>query len=329
MANVFLNIPVPVTDGVGAAVDVSAMGKTKSFVIGGSFRACVNVEYAIGDAPTDWAPLATFLQAGNLTIDIACQWIRAVTTEAQSGAANLDVGSNDAGIVFATLPGDGTSTDISALPGFKTVVVPSLFVGTIEVSEDGVSWAQAFSFQTGAAAGQSREIYGQFARVNPVGAALPVHIAGSDNGGGGGAGSVMRMWSIPDTGPIALTGGQPISTFSFTPVLGKRYVFQTWFTVTAQADNPSVPIQIGGQLVQDPGGKAAVGFGIGETIAAAEEDQDVEVCVSFQGSIIGDGLTHTYGTVMLFPSGGSAFATRSGLGSSGITIFEDDDRIPS
>lgn len=95
MANVFLNIPVPTSDGAGAAVDVSAMGKTKSLVIGGGFRATVNVEYAIGDTPTDWAPLATFLQAGNLTIDVACQWIRAVTSDYVSGTPNLDVGSND------------------------------------------------------------------------------------------------------------------------------------------------------------------------------------------------------------------------------------------
>lgn len=198
MANVFFDIPVPTANGAGAAVDVSTMGKTKSFVIGGGFRCCVNIEYALDDIGTEWAPLATFLQSGNLTIDVAAHWLRAVTSEYQSGAPNVDVGGNDAGLVMATLTGDGASVDISTLPGFKTVIVPTGFVGTIDISEDGSDWAQVFSFQTGAAAGQSREFYGQFARVNPVGAALDVRIAGTSNDSGGGGGTSLWESTGPD-----------------------------------------------------------------------------------------------------------------------------------
>lgn len=178
MANVFVNIPVLASNGAGAAVDVSTMGRTKSLVIGGGFRATVNVEYATDALGTVWAPLATFHQSGNVTIDVAAHWLRAVTSDYQSGAPNLDVGSSDAGSSFILLPLSGAATDVSALPLFKTVVTPPGFAGTIDVSEDGVSWAQIFAFQNGG--GMSREIVAQFARVT---GGMDVYIGGANADG--------------------------------------------------------------------------------------------------------------------------------------------------
>ena len=185
MANLFVNIPVPAANGAGAPVDVSAMGKTKSFVCGGGFDAVVNVEFATDLAGLVWAPLATFHQSGNLTIDVAARWLRAVTSEYKSGAPNLDVGSNDAGTLFALLTADGASVDISALPLFKTVVAASKAI--IEVSEDGISWAQIFSLPNGG--DESQEVVGQFARV--VGSVDDVTMAGANESGGGAAGSIL------------------------------------------------------------------------------------------------------------------------------------------
>ena len=162
MANIFINIPVPSSNSAGVAVDVSAMGKTKTITCGGIFSATVNLEFATDDVALVWAPLATFQQSGNVTIDIAAHWIRAVTSDFRSGAANVDVGSSDAGASFALLPGVGTPVDVSASPLFKTVVAPPSFAGNIEISEDGISWAQMFSFQNGGA--QSRSAYARFAR---------------------------------------------------------------------------------------------------------------------------------------------------------------------
>jgi hypothetical protein len=184
MGNLFANIPVPAANGIGAAVDVSTMGKTKSLVIGGGFQATVNVEYATDDVGAGpWAPLATFLQSGNLTIDVAARWLRAVTSEYKSGAPNLDVGSDDAGAVFALLTADGASVDVSALPLCKTVVGPTALVGNVEISEDGNSWAQIFPFQ-GQGGGTTRAVAAKFARV--VGG-YDVWM-GAANAGGGGAG---------------------------------------------------------------------------------------------------------------------------------------------
>jgi hypothetical protein len=186
MANLFVNIPVPAANGVGAAVDVSAMGKTKSLVCGGGFQATVNVEYATDAGGLVWAPLATFLQSGNLTIDVAARWLRAVTSEYKAGAPNLDVGSDDSGTLFALLDAIGTPVDISALPLFKTVVAPVGFAGNIELSEDGIAWAQLFSFVNGGA--QSKSMFGQFARC--IGNGVPVTLAAANDGGGGGSSAI-------------------------------------------------------------------------------------------------------------------------------------------
>lgn len=218
MANLFVNIPVPAANGVGAAVDVSAMGKTKSFICGGSFNATVNVEYSTDAGGVDWAPLATFHQSGNLTIDVAAHWMRAVTSDYKSGAPNLDVGSSDAGTLFALLPSTGAAVDISALPEFKTVIAPSKVI--IEVSEDGASWAQIFSLPNGG--DESQEVIAQFARV--VGGVDVTMAATSDGGGGtGGGGGILSLYGDGSFGDHVTAGNE------------------TWTTVAGAPGAPAVP----------------------------------------------------------------------------------------
>ncbi len=189
MANLFLNIPVPAANGAGAAVDVSAMGKTKSLICGGGFQATVNVEYSTDLAGAVFAPLASFQQSGNLTIDVAAHWMRAVVSDYKGGAPNLDVGANDSATLFAELPDGGGAVDISALPIFKTVVTPPSFAGNIELSEDGVSWAQIFSFQNGG--GKSRDVVGSLARVSGDLAGGSVFLAGANEGDAGMSGQFI------------------------------------------------------------------------------------------------------------------------------------------
>jgi len=240
MANLFVNIPAPAANGAGSPVDVSTFGRTKSIVCGGGFAATVNVEYSTDDVGAGpWAPLATFLQAGNLTIDVAAHWMRAVTSEYKSGAPNVDAGSSDAGSLFALLPADGSSVDISALPLLKTVVTPSGFAGNVEVSEDGISWAQIFSFQNGGAV--TRSVVAQFARV--VGG-MDVWMAGANDAGAGGgavgeaafallnfnwqandgAGSIdgqknIQEFTVVDTGVREFTFTTPIASFDIGKVI--------------------------------------------------------------------------------------------------------------
>lgn len=186
MANSFINIPVPAANGAGAAVAVDTLGKTKTFVIGGGFRATVNVEVSAEEPPVVWAPLATFHQSGNVTIDVACNYVRAVTSEYVSGAPNLDVGADASGSQFQLLPANGASADVSLLPEFKTVIAPPGFVGNVELSEDGTSWAQVFSFTDGGIL--SRSFVAQFGRVIGAvdGTPVAVSIVGANAAGGGG-----------------------------------------------------------------------------------------------------------------------------------------------
>lgn len=221
MANIFVNLVVPSSNAAGAAVDVSAMGQTKSIVMGGSLVGSVNVEYATDGAGTVWAPLTTFQGPGSITIDVAAHWMRAVTSNYKSGTANCDVGGSDAGTSFVQIvapaaSGAGTPVAIDTLPLFKTVVVSGPFTGslTLEVSEDGADYAQAMTFYRGGA--QSASFFGAFARIrrnDVAGGVTPTVWMGAANAGGGGAlgptgpgGVTGPAGSLGPTGPGGVTG---------------------------------------------------------------------------------------------------------------------------
>jgi hypothetical protein len=256
MANLFVNLPAPAANGAGAPVDVSAMGKTKSIVCGGGFAATVNVEYSTDDVGAGpWAPLATFLQAGNLTIDVAAHWMRAVTSEYKSGAPNVDVGSSDAGSLFALLPAAGTPVDVSALPLLKTVVAPAGFAGIVEVSEDGISWAQIFSFQNGGAV--TRSVVARFARVSG-GADVWIGGANDAGGGGGAASAVLSLYGDGSFGDYATAGDETwtVNSVPGAPVVpsGSQIPFALFDNLTI---NHSVAV---GDLSSEGAGEAVVIF---------------------------------------------------------------------
>lgn len=223
MANLFMNIPVLAANGAGAAVDVSTLGKTKTFVCGGGpLDATVNLEYATDAGGVVWAPLATFQQPGEITVAVAARWIRAVTSAYKRGTPNIDVGASDAGAVFALLPADGSSVDISALPLFKSVVAPSGFAGNIEISEDGVAWSQVFSFQNGG--GKSRGVYGQFARVGSGDDAVTIGGAADAGGGSSSAESLLSIYGDGSFGDHVTAGDE------------------TWTSLAGAPGAPAVPV---------------------------------------------------------------------------------------
>lgn len=161
MSNIFLNIPVP-ANGPGAAVDTSMMGATKTFVVGGGFKGSLTLEFAVDVAGTLWAPVPNGSFVGNpgrVTIDLATHWVRANTTS-YSGAANVDVGAPDINNTAKFTQLTAAPVDISEFPAFKTVVATK---GNVEISEDGVSWSQVFSFNKQGS--ESATIIGQFARL--------------------------------------------------------------------------------------------------------------------------------------------------------------------
>ena len=181
MANQFVNIPVLASNGAGAPVDVSKMGATKTIVVGSvGGGTTVTIEYAEDPAGAGpWAPLpnGSFQGPGRVTFDFAAHWLRAVTSSYSSGTPNADCGASGDGATFVEV--GAVSVDISALPALKTVVVAG--AGILEVSQDGVSWSQAFAFQN--AGGQTQRVYGQFARWTGGGTVwLGGAVSGDDNG---------------------------------------------------------------------------------------------------------------------------------------------------
>jgi hypothetical protein len=161
MGNLFVNLPVPTSNADGAAVDVSAMGATKTIIVGGPFQGTVTIEYSNDDGAAVWAPVpnSSFVnQPGRVTIDLAVKWMRAVMDAYKGGSANADVGAPAALASFAAI--SVAPVDISAMSSFKTVVSPA--ANLVEISEDGTSWSQAFSFQNGG--GQSAVVVGRLAR---------------------------------------------------------------------------------------------------------------------------------------------------------------------
>jgi hypothetical protein len=181
MANLFVDLPFPVLNGAGAAVDTSAMGKSKTVQCTGSFPGVTVTVQVSEDGGNTWAPLITFQSSGEKkTKDVAAQYMRVHVKGRKSGvpfSANCDVGANDNGGNFVVLPmpvgdGNGAPVDVSALGNFTTIVVGGSFKGalvTVESSEDGVDYAACGAgFQSGNSL-RNREVIANWMRVNVKG----------------------------------------------------------------------------------------------------------------------------------------------------------------
>lgn len=157
MPNLFVNLPLPVVIGPGAAVNTAAMGKDKTIVFVGQFtNATVTVEASV-DGGVVFQPVAVF-QSGNhkKVVQVAAEFMRVNVggNAIGPGAANIDVGANDNGALFTALPlppgnGAGAAVDVSAFGEFRTFIVGGTFPGAvieIQASEDNVDWAPCLSF---------------------------------------------------------------------------------------------------------------------------------------------------------------------------------------
>lgn len=190
MGNVFVNLPLPALNGAGAAVDTSAMGRTKTFVVAGSFPgALITIEASV-DGGANYAPVVSFQDGEQKrVVDVAAQFMR-VNVSGRKGAvpftANIDVSSNDSGALFLAIPmpalnGAGATANASALGTFNTFIAAGTFDGArilVEVSEDGVAWAPCALF-----AGQgglvSKDVTAALYRANVSGRRAGVPFTGS------------------------------------------------------------------------------------------------------------------------------------------------------
>jgi len=222
--NLFVNIPVPSSNGSGAPVDTSALGYTKTVSVSGSFVAGVTIEFSNELVPTQWAPLVTFTNPDGFTFDVACHWMRATVRDYKGGAPQCNVGATDDGATFASLaatPGNGVgpAVDVSMLALFKTVTVGGPFRGNvqIEVSVDGITdWSQiGFGFSNPNA--QSAVVAAQWMRVVRAGVplidpGLPIVDVGGGNccgaSGGGPPGPEGPQGPVGPEGPQGDPGPQ-------------------------------------------------------------------------------------------------------------------------
>ncbi len=170
MANLFVNLPIPAGNGVGAGVDVSAFGGTKTITVQGAFSGVVTIEYS--EDGTTFAQLITFAARAKKTFTVAARFmrVRRAGVGLIPGTPNVDVASDSGGQQFANLPvpaanGVGAAVNVSLLGTLNTVVVGGPFTGNIiiEISEDGTGWAQCLYF--GAGGGQTKRFTAQFMRV--------------------------------------------------------------------------------------------------------------------------------------------------------------------
>lgn len=158
MSNLFVNLPMPVLNGAGAAQDVSGMGATKTFIASGSFEGCTITVEASSDGGTQFSPVLAFQSGtGRREVPWAATHMRVNVAGRVSGlpfSANVDVGCNDGGTLHAALAlpvlnGAGAPTDVSTLGTFNTIMVSGTFPRAavlIEASEDGVDYAPVCQF---------------------------------------------------------------------------------------------------------------------------------------------------------------------------------------
>ena len=276
MANIFTNLVPPAGNGVGAAVDVSALGPLKTITVQGVFTGVVTVEYS-EDGGVTFAQLASFAAGGKQTITLAARFMRVRRGGVGliPGTPNIDVASDDTGQLFANLPvpagnGTGASVDVSALGTLNTVVVGGTFTGNVvvEISEDNVVWTQCLFYAQGG--GQTKKFVAQFMRVRRqnVGAVpgTPTVDVGAANDPASSLGDNTLDQAYDQGGPGA---GRTIIADAGAVVV------QT----TAADDNNVV------EIIKNPAG-AQSGDGLNVTMGAAATGAGLEIAHSGSGLAI-------------------------------------------
>lgn len=234
MGNLYVNLPVPTGNGVGAAVDMSGFGAFKTIQMNGSWSlpnrpSTITIEMNNDAAHAGtWAPVCTFFgSAGPGQVQIvtnAAKWFRVRISNYRGGADPVvQLGGTDDGSVFAAIPataadGTGAAVDISDMPALKTLQIGNTFTGTciLETSEDaaGVNWAQVAAFQApGQHTWTQAAYWARLKRVNTKtqpGPGTPVATLGATTpgaGGGGGSGSsLLTATLVNDSGVTCVVG---------------------------------------------------------------------------------------------------------------------------
>jgi hypothetical protein len=195
MANSFFQLPTPVGNGAGPAVDVSTLGPSKTLLVGGDFDAVVNFEVST-DGGTNWGPVTSVQGPYFQTWPISATHMRVRISGLLNGTPVCFVGSEVTGSKSDILAvpagnGSGAASDIGDFGDQLTVVVAGSFGGSIsvEVSDNGTEWSPLMFFNNPGI--QTVSCFANFIRVFRSGVGfdpgLPViAVAASDTVGSAG-----------------------------------------------------------------------------------------------------------------------------------------------
>jgi hypothetical protein len=200
MPNVFLSLPFPPSEGVGAAVDTSGLGAERTITATGPFDASVTIE-ASGDGVI-FSPIHTFNNPGKKLIPIAATQMRIrVENIKKIVSPSVEVSAEGVTTRSATLDvpagnGTGAATDVSIFGRFTTFYIQEPYSGTVTIEEsgNGVDFfaCATFARSTTVAQQKSKMVTARFFRVvragiNPRAVGLPiVEVAASDDMASGG-----------------------------------------------------------------------------------------------------------------------------------------------
>lgn len=236
MANIFVNLPLPVLNGPGAAVNVSAMGIPKTVVVDGTFEgATITIEASV-DGGVVFAPVETFQSGEMKKVSLfAAQFARVNVSGRKASVpftANIDMGANDAGALFAAIPmpalnGPGVAVNVSAFGSFSTFIAGGSFVGArilVEVSEDGVGWAPLVQF-SGQGGQNSKVVTADFVRANVSGRKASVPFTGT-----------LAVGAVNDASSLVVSDPGNSSCLIYQPGGGQTGpgTFASWTALMAQ-----------------------------------------------------------------------------------------------
>lgn len=180
MPNVYANLPLPPLNGPGASVNTSTMGRTRTIVVAGSFPGALLTIEASVDGAVTFAPIVSFQDGDEKkVVEVAGEFMRVTVTGRKTSvpfSANLDVASNDDGVMTLSIPlpagnGVGPAVNASALGTFNTFIAGGSFDGArilVEVSEDGVDYAPCALF-AGRGGAVSKAVTAAFYRASVSG----------------------------------------------------------------------------------------------------------------------------------------------------------------
>lgn len=363
MANVFVDLPVPIGNGAGASVAVDTMGEVKTVTYRGNLFASVQVQ-ASADG-VNWHTVHTFgattQSAGDQTLkqrlNLGARFMRAFVSNFRAGtAANMDVGSNDNGSQIASpvAPagnGSGASLSVATLGTFNSVYVSGAFSGAVilEVSDDGIDWVPCLSFNRNGGV-KSKEFVAQFVRVtrnnvNLTAPGLPIVSVVAINDAqpapppppptGGAPNVLIYRQGAADTGPVVFgTWAGLIAQLAVLRAASNadgRYVIQFDDSITAPMTLP-----VGGPydmtnvvwMGYPSIGQVIVDIDEGVTVSNLREFVNIRIdgraTVTPFDSSLGSGTEFTMFNSLITNRVGGSPAMFTGLGAGDVAVLEMD-----